>query len=105
MPYIEVKMRHRFDAQIESIVDLLSSAAVPEKDLEDFTAEDLLKCSGNLNYIITRMSALLLGTPNYSKIAILTGVLENVKQEFYRRSASPYEDMKISENGDIKEYT
>jgi hypothetical protein len=41
---------------------------------------------------------------SYSKIAMATGVLENIKQEFYRRVASPYEDKKINENGDIREY-
>lgn len=105
MPYIEGKMRHRFDSQIESIVEILSSATVPEKDLKDFSSEDFSKCAGNLNYIITRISTLLLGSPSYAKIAILTGVLENVKQEFYRRYASSYEDLKIIENGDVKEYS
>ena len=38
------------------------------------------------------------------KIAVSTGVLENIKQEFYRRVALPYEEKKIIENGDIKEY-
>jgi hypothetical protein len=33
-----------------------------------------------------------------------TGVIENVKQEFYRRLASKYEDAKIEQNGDIIEY-
>jgi hypothetical protein len=45
-----------------------------------------------------------MGNPSYVKIAMITGVLENIKQEFYRRVASPYEDKKILENGDIKEY-
>jgi hypothetical protein len=44
------------------------------------------------------------GTINYNKIAMITGVLENVKQEFYRRAASQYEDKKILTNGDIKVY-
>jgi hypothetical protein len=45
-----------------------------------------------------------MGDTSYPKIAMITGVLENIKQEFYRRVASPYEDKKILENGDIKEY-
>ena len=45
-----------------------------------------------------------MGQTSYSKIAMVTGVLENVKQEFYRRIAASYEDKKIVENGDIKEY-
>jgi len=31
----------------------------------------------------------------------LPGVLENVKQEMYRRLAAPYEDKKAEENGDV----
>jgi hypothetical protein len=35
---------------------------------------------------------------------MITGVLENIKQEFYRRVAENYENKKIIQNGDIKEY-
>ena len=45
-----------------------------------------------------------MGKPNYAKLAIITGVLENIKQEFYRRVASPYEDLKAKQNGDVEEY-
>ncbi len=45
-----------------------------------------------------------MGKASYSKLAVITGVLENVKQEFYRRVGEPYEDKKIRENGDIREY-
>jgi hypothetical protein len=41
---------------------------------------------------------------SYKNIAMATGVLENIKQELYRRIAAPYEDRKVLENGDIKEY-
>ncbi len=38
---------------------------------------------------------------NYSKANELVGVLECVKQEFYRRQVVPYEEEKIRENGDL----
>jgi hypothetical protein len=38
-------------------------------------------------------------------IVLITGVLENVKQEFYRRVAEPYEDWMIVSSNDIPEYT
>ena len=38
---------------------------------------------------------------NYSKANELVGVLECVKQEFYRRQVVPYEEEKIGENGDL----
>jgi hypothetical protein len=59
---------------------------------------------GDINYVFSRVLGGLMRDPSYNKIAMITGVLENIKQEFYRRIASPYEDKKIVENGDIKEY-
>lgn len=57
---------------------------------------------GELNYIITTL-LLTYWTKHrsYQAIAEITGVLENVKQEFYRRVAAPYEDAKCAENGDV----
>jgi hypothetical protein len=104
MPYIENSFRKRLDIHIEKLVDSLFNA-VSEKDISEFDANDLLNCSGNLNYVMTRIcSSLLVNKPTYAKVAIITGVLENVKQEFYRRVASPYEDKKIEQNGDVKGY-
>ena len=60
--------------------------------------------AGVLNYCVSRMMANVTGDVTYSKIAIITGVLENVQQEFYRRLAASYEDKKIIQNGDIREY-
>lgn len=59
--------------------------------------------AGKLNYKITqvcRAHLQLFGT-NYDTINEIIGILECVKQEFYRRVASPYEDEKIKENGDV----
>jgi hypothetical protein len=57
--------------------------------------------AGQVNYLITMLVKNWIGDPSYTKIATMTGVLENVKQEMYRRLASPYEDQKIAENGDV----
>jgi hypothetical protein len=57
--------------------------------------------AGQLNYVITKLVRQWINSPSYSVIAAATGVLENVKQEMYRRLASPYEDAKIAENGDV----
>ena len=57
--------------------------------------------AGQLNYLMTRLVLSWIGEPSYSKIATATGVIENVKQELYRRLATPYEDAKIAENGDV----
>ena len=58
---------------------------------------------GTLNYFITKTILAYIEEKelSYNTIATVTGVLENVKQEFYRRVAVPYEDKKIAENGDV----
>jgi hypothetical protein len=60
---------------------------------------------GAFNYVVTRLVASAINrTKRYATIATFTGVLENVKQELYRRLAADYEDYAISRNGDIDEY-
>ena len=61
--------------------------------------------AGELNYFITkcvlhyiRQSGLGV---RYHMIATVMGVLENVKQEFYRRVAVPYEESKKELHGDV----
>ncbi len=97
MPYIKEESRVFLDECIENTVVKL----IDGNELSD---AEFLSISGELNYAFSRILAGCMGKPSYSKVAIITGVLENIKQEFYRRVASPYEDKKILENGDIKEY-
>lgn len=58
---------------------------------------------GELNYVITNL--LISYTDfkglNYETINSIIGVLECAKLEYYRRLASPYEDAKILQNGDV----
>lgn len=37
----------------------------------------------------------------FTTMSQIIGVLESVKQEFYRRVVAPYEEEKIKENGDV----
>ena len=58
--------------------------------------------AGELNYLLTMfVLSYWFNRQNYQAIADITGVLENIKQEFYRRIAVPYEDMKKEHNGDV----
>ena len=59
---------------------------------------------GDLNYTLTRLCIEVMPATRYVHIARITGVLENVKQEFYRRLAGPYEDEKIEQSGDVRGY-
>ena len=97
MPYIDEKSRSGLDSCIDSMIDCLT-------DKQELNNEEFLAILGNINYVFSRVIVGAMGKISYSKIAMVTGVLENIKQEFYRRVASSYEDQKILANGDIKEY-
>ena len=58
---------------------------------------------GELNYCITKMcdEYLVANGLCYRHINEVIGVLECAKLEFYRRIASPYEDEKKTDNGDV----
>jgi hypothetical protein len=96
MPYIKQDNRIILDRYINDLSEAIS---------DKHSNEDIVKVMGDLNYTITRLCAKLIGKDvSYTKIGIITGVLENVKQEFYRRIAVPYEENKVVENGDVKEF-
>lgn len=61
------------------------------------------KNPGELNYVITRECCEFLddyGT-DYAGINSVVGVLACAQQEFYRRVATPYEEQKRKDNGDV----
>ena len=59
--------------------------------------------AGELNYIISRLIKNLMdkNPVNYNFCNTIIGVLECAKQEFYNRVVTPYESVKIHENGDV----
>ena len=97
MPYVNENARMELDDCIDNMVECLTHGNNP-------TNEEFTSILGEINYSFSRILSGCMKDVSYSKIAMITGVLENIKQEFYRRVASSYEDKKIVENGDIKEY-
>lgn len=97
MPYIKQIDRKRYDKLIDELVHTLL-------DKHIIIDENIL---GDINYIFSKILKKLMiesvGIDNigYAKRNNIIGVLECAKLEFYRRFLSPYEDQKISENGDI----
>jgi len=90
MPYIEFDKRMSFDVEIQALANGLM--------------QDGYVDAGELNYAITRLIQLV--TPSalrYSHIATVSGVLQNVYSEWYRRVVVPYEDEKRRRNGDVYE--
>lgn len=108
MPYIDQDRRKKLDDSISKMIfslkDLLDDEVSVFKK-NKLTNEEFLQLLGDLNYCFSRVISGLMTDISYSKIAMITGVLENIKQEYYRRAAAPYEDRKITQNGDIQEYS
>lgn len=105
MPYIKQDRREALDNSIDQLCLSITSLITDRPFLKEQTSnEDFLSIGGDINYCFSRIVAKLMGEPSYSKVLIATGVLENIKQEFYRRVAEPYENKKIIENGDVEEY-
>ena len=84
MPYTKKDQREKFTKVIAEVTDLFNT-------------------SGDLNHFISSLVWHLFEKDRSYKTANdLIGVLECVKQEFYRRKVSVYEDEKIKENGDLE---
>lgn len=88
MPYIKEIDRIRYNTLIKDLAERLKK--IPEEDRD-----------GHINYCITMLFKLLYYPPKYRRYNRAMGVLECIKQEFYRRVVAPYEDKKIAENGDV----
>lgn len=62
---------------------------------------------GELNYRITKQITQYLASQDldqalsYDVINDVLGALEGAKLEFYRRIATPYEERKLAQNGDV----
>lgn len=99
MPYIKEEERLELDQCIDNMISCIRNTQTNCNN-----PDDLKNHLGRINYSFSRILAGLMNKPSYNKIAMITGVLENIKQEFYRRIAAKYEDKKILENGDVQEY-
>ena len=99
MPYIKEEERLELDTCIDQMIVCIIDNKTSLNNPHDF--QNYL---GRINYCFSRVLGGLMREPSYNKVAMITGVLENIKQEFYRRVGEPYEDLKIQQNGDIKEY-
>ena len=85
MPYIDKDLRNE-------IKDIL---------VFDIFRDDLFRHPGTLNYILTKFCTHYIKHLTYTNLNEVVGVLESVKQEFYRKMVIPYEAKKELENGDL----
>lgn len=93
MPYIKQDLRDQLDPELNRLIDKIKSLA-PDKSPS---------VAGLLNYSCSRLAIGTIPERRYWCIALISGALHNVAEEFYRRYASKYEDEAISTNGDIYE--
>lgn len=87
MPYIKKDAREKWQAVIKNVAEKLKELPVDKLD-------------GELNYLITSILTRAY-SPGYFNYNRAIGLLECIKQEFYRRFVAPYEDEKKEENGDV----
>ncbi len=85
MPYIPKSTREKIAEALLPLYDYFSNNVVS---------------AGDLNFILTKI-VLLKNPLNYKEYNELVGVLECVKQEFYRRVIVPYEELKKEKEGDV----
>ena len=93
MPYIASKDRSRLDAHIDRLAEEVKAIA------QDAGYDGAF--AGVLNYCCTRLLLASLPAKRYWVIALVTGVMHNVLDEFYRRYGVPYEEEQIQKNGDV----
>ena len=87
LPYIKPERRKKYGKVLEELIDILKS--LPMEDVD-----------GELNYIVTTIIKEVYPL-RYFHLNRAMGVLECIKQEFYRRVAAPYEDIKMRDAGDV----
>ena len=84
MPYIKIGRRKELENDIENLAEKIMGA-------------------GELNFVIFSLVKRLIGEGyEYASLNMVMGVFESCKLEFYRRVVVPDEELKITENGDIK---
>jgi ribosomal protein S3AE len=87
VPYIKPGNRDKYSTVLKELIEILK--ALPPEEVD-----------GELNYVLTKMLKEIYPL-RYFHINKAMGVLECAKLEYYRRVASPYEDTKIKESGDV----
>lgn len=87
MPYIKPERRLKYDKVLTELTGMLK--VLPVEDVD-----------GEINYLVTKLLKEVYPL-RYFHLNRAMGVLECIKQEYYRRVAAPYEDTKIAESGDV----
>ena len=87
MPYIKKQFRAELDPHIDKLLDILVQNG----------------STGNLTYCLYKLCLGWISCigMSYQEFVNVIGALETTKLELYRRETAPYEDIKITMNGDV----
>ena len=93
MPYIKQEQRVQVDAQIKELAGSILNTI----------GDDNTQRAGVLNYTITKLlsEVYTLDKVRYNDLNEIIGMFECCKQEFYRMCITPYENLKLLENGSV----
>lgn len=93
MPYIKQEQRVQVDTQIKELAN----------SILDTISEDKSQRAGVLNYTITKLlsEVYTLDKIRYNDLNEIIGMFECGKHEFYRMAVTPYENLKLLENGSV----
>jgi hypothetical protein len=93
MTYIEPAIREEFDPEIDELTESLR---------ERFVSKEVAAGADEVvNYVVTRIIDCIYSNKTYFEYNRALGILEVVKQEYYRRRVAAFETQKAQSNGDI----
>ncbi|NCQ51660.1 hypothetical protein GW796_07155 [archaeon] len=95
MPYVTKNFRQ----ELEPLIDALS-----QKVLEINSNNPKQTRDGLLNFAVTEILNQTFPNAKYTDFNELIGFLECCKLEYYRKKIAPYEDLKESENGAVRQF-
>lgn len=106
MPYIEQKYRDKIDKEVDALALAVNKVFLEEKEKAKKEGRDRFQTrDGLMNYAITRILNQLYPEANYHEMNEQIGMLECCKNELYRTTVAPYEDIKANQNGVVASYT
>ena len=73
------------DEQKETLDNLVKNIVSELSHDNTLTDNELLLISEEIHYVFSRSLGLLINVTNYNKLAIISGVLESIKQELHYR--------------------
>ena len=97
MPYITSTKRPELDGIVDDIQRVLRNYELDDPDNNS--------TEGNINYLVTKLLKTIYPAERYKNINDAIGLLECIKLEYYRIDASPYEDRKRADNGEVEHPT